>query len=74
MRVRRCARASDETGSLADPLLDARVRRRRAPPPIYGSEDEGVGDALANVLAHDAYAPQRAMVAAVRDVTAKHRL
>ena len=58
-------RARHETGSLAYPFSMRECAAVARHLELYGSEDEGVGDALANVLAHDAYAPQRAMVAAV---------
>ena len=70
MRVRRAARAARDrfVGGPFSMRECAAVARHLE---LYGSEDEGVGDALANVLAHHAHAPQRAMVAAVFEVEAR---
>lgn len=58
-------RARHESGGLAYPFSMRECAAVARHLELYGSEDDGVPDALANVLAHDAYAPQRGVIASV---------
>lgn len=58
-------RARHESGGLAYPFSMRECAAVARHLELYGSEDDGVPDALANVLAHDAYAPQRGVIAMV---------